>query len=148
MQGRCETGETLDCPSMVSVVLCTNWKCRTSTRRTEVLFFFHEYGRTPDLHRDHRFAALWCLRISLAVTCWHGAYPPFQLRTHCWSGESSSLRSLVSVDSSRRCLVLTGCPLLSSALVLRCVLIYHYSHSHLFFSTSTDAVWAWCPGHR
>ena len=36
MQGPCETGETLDNPSMVSVLFVQNWKCRTSTKGTEV----------------------------------------------------------------------------------------------------------------
>ena len=27
-------------------------------------------------------------------------------------------------------------------------LLFLYSFVLLFFSTSTDAVWAWCPGHR
>ena len=97
VQGPCETGETLDYPSMVCVPLCTKLEMSDINKGTKVppghpplpLSTTRLLGTRSQGSHSYWLTALRMAKrgrrshLVLAVTRWRCAYPPFQLRIHC-----------------------------------------------------------------
>ena len=111
MQGPCETGETgetLDNPCLVSVLLCKIGNVGHQQRELRFPLDIHHCHSQPPACSERRAEALtpigsqqseWrkevgqCLRILLAALCCQSACPPFQSQVHgsVWSSPFSSL---------------------------------------------------------